>query len=112
MEKQKSFNEEMYVALSMVTIIDNLFLTGKYNSDVFEVNGNAFIEYSRLQENRLGRSYTVYVDCNSLAVSLLNARPLKRHAADINRARQLTDNYIQHLMESHITTNTDVTDTL
>ena len=94
MEKQKSFNEEMYVVLSRVTIIDNLFLTEQYNSDIFKVDGNAFIEYSRLQENRLGRSYTVDVDCNSLAVSMLNAWPLKRHAADINRARQLTDNDI------------------
>ena len=94
MEKQKSFNEEMYVVLSRVTIIDNLFLTEQYNSDIFKVDGNAFIEYSRLQENRLGRSYTVYVDCNSLAVSMLNAWPLKRHDADISRARQLTDNDI------------------
>ena len=45
LEKQNSFYEgQMYVALSRVTIIDNLFLIGKYNS-VFKINENAIREY-------------------------------------------------------------------
>ena len=111
--KQKSFNEsQIYVALSRVTIIDTSFLVRKYNHNVFKVNEGPIIEYSRLQQNRFGRSCTDCGDCNSLTVSLLNARSLKRHAADINRARQLTDNDVQCLTESHITNDTGLTDIL
>ena len=58
LEKQKSFNEgQMYVALSRVIGIGNLFLIGKYNRNVFKVNESAIVEYSRLQENRFNTLY-------------------------------------------------------
>ena len=38
----------MYVALSTVASIDNLFLIGKYNPNAFEVNKNATIEFGKL----------------------------------------------------------------
>ena len=78
LEKQKSFNEgQMYVALSRVTSIYNLFLIGKYNRNVFKVNESAVAECNRLRENRFDTINTNYVDCNSLTVSLLNTRSLK-----------------------------------
>ena len=43
---------------------------------------------------------------------MLNARSLKRHAVDISRARQLTENDILCLTESQITNDTDVTEVL
>ena len=61
-----------YVALNRVTSLNNIFLIRKYNPNIVKVNENAIIDYSRLQENRFGRSYTDYVDGNSLTVSLLN----------------------------------------
>ena len=61
-----------------------------------------------MRENRFDTIYTDYVDCNSLTISLLNARSLKRHAADISRFRRLTENDILCLTESHITNDTDV----
>ena len=71
-EKQRSFNEgQMYVALSRVTSIDNLFLIGKYSANVFRVNENAILEYKRLQENRFDTIDTNHVGCNSLTISLL-----------------------------------------
>ena len=109
LEKQNSFNEDqMYVALSRVTSIDNLFLIGIYNRDVFKVNESAVVEHSRLRETRFDTIYTDYVDCNSLTISLLNARSLKRHAADISRTRRLTENDILSLTESQIANDTDV----
>ena len=75
----------MYVASSRVTKIDDLFLIGKYSPDVFKVNENVVIEYSRLRENLFDRIYIDHVDCNSLTVSLLNTRSLVRHAVDVNR---------------------------
>ena len=39
-----SFNKgKMYIALRRVTSIDNLFLIGKCNPDVFKINENAII---------------------------------------------------------------------
>ena len=103
----KSFSEaQMYVALNRVTSIGNIFLIGKYNPNAFKVNENVIIEYSKLKENRFGRSYTDYVDSNSLKISW----SLKRHAACINRARQLTNNATLCLTESQITNNNDGTD--
>ena len=62
----------MYVALSRVTSIDNLFLIGKYNHNVFKVNKSAIRVSIQLRENEFGRIYTDHVACNSLTVSLLN----------------------------------------
>ena len=112
LEKQRLFNEgQMYVALSKVTSIDNLFLIGKYRANVFRVE-NSILGYKRLQENRCDTIYTDNVDSNSLTVSLLNTRSLKRHAVDINRARQLTENDILCLTESQIAYDTDGTEFL
>ena len=109
LEKQKSFNEgQMYVALSRVTSVDNLFPIGKYDCNVFKDNESAVVEYSRLRENRFGTIYTDYVDCNSLTISLLNTRSLKRHAVDISRVKRLTENDILCLTESQITNDTNV----
>ena len=98
----------MCVALSRVTSIDNLFLIGKYSPSVFKVNENAILEFKRLKENRFDKIDTDHVHCNSFTISLLNVRSLKRHAVDITRARQLTENDILCLTESQITNDTDV----
>ena len=60
-----------------------------------------------MRENRLDTIITNYVDYNSLTVSLLNTRSLKRRTADISRTRQLTENIIC-LTENQITNDTDV----
>ena len=87
LEKQRLFIEgQMYVALNRVTSI--------------------------LQENRCDTIYTDNVDSNSLTVSLLNTRSLKRHTVDINRARQLTENDILCFTKSLIAYDTDVTEVL
>ena len=101
----------MYVALSRVTSVDNLFLIGKYRANVFRVE-NSILGYKRLQENRCDTIYTDNVNSNSLSVSLLNTRSLKRHTVDINRARQLTENDILCFTKSLIAYDTDVTEVL
>ena len=113
LEKQRSFNKgQMYVALSRATSIDNIFLIGKYTPNVFKVNENAILEYKRLQENRFDTIDTDHADCNRLTISLLNPRLLTRHAADVSKARQLTENDILCLTESQITNDTDITEVL
>ena len=98
----------MYVLLSRETSIDNLFLIGKYNRDVFKVNESALVECSRLWENRFDTIYTNYVDYNSFKVSLLNAQSLESHAADISKARRLSESDILCLTESQIANDTDL----
>ena len=93
LEKQKSFIEgQMHVPLSRVTIIDNIFLLGKYSANIFKVNKNSIFEHKKLQENRFDTIYTDHVGCNSLTVLLSDTKSIKRHAIDISRARQLTEN--------------------
>ena len=98
----------MYVPLSRETSIDNLFLIGKYNRDVFKVNESALVECSRLWENRFDTIYTNYVDYNSFKVSLLNAQSLESYAADISKARRLSESDILCLTESQIANDTDL----
>ena len=78
----------MYVALSWVTSIDNLFLIGKYNRNVFKVNQSAVAECNKLPENKFDTINADFVDCNSLTVSLLNTRSLKKHAVDISSSQE------------------------
>ena len=48
--KQRSFKAaQMYVALSRITNMDGLYLTGTYNLNATKVNTNASHEYERLQ---------------------------------------------------------------
>ena len=95
LENQKLFNEsQMYVALSRVTRIDNLFFIRKYIPNAFKVNENAVIECSRLRENLFKRIYIDHVDYNSFTVSLLNTQSLVRHAVHINRTKELIENDI------------------
>ena len=113
LENQKSFNEsQMYVALSKVTKIDNLFLVGKYSPNVLKVNQNAVIKYSRLRENLFDRIHIDHFDRNSLTVSLLNTRFLVRNTMDINRTKEHMENDILCLTESQITNDTDVAEIL
>ena len=53
----------MYIAISRVTNIDNLFFM-KNNPNVFKLIENAIIEYKTLQENRFGIIYTDHDDYN------------------------------------------------
>ena len=108
LENQNSFIEgQMYLALSGVTKPDNLFIIRKYSSNVFKVNDNAVVEYSRLRENLFDRIYIDHVDFNSLIVSLLNTQSSVRHAVDINKAKELMENDNPCLPESKITNATD-----
>ena len=81
---------------------------GKYNRNVFKVNESAVVEYSRLREKKFDTIYTNYVDGNSLTVSLLNTRSLKRHAPDISRVRRFTESDILCLTDSKVSNDTNM----
>ena len=80
LEKQKSFNQgQMYVALSMVTNINNLYLIGKYNVNEIHLNWDTTTEYNRLQQqSKFGPGSNIDVDSPNLTIPLLNRRYLTK----------------------------------
>ena len=62
---------------------------GKYVR-VIQVNRDATTEYNRLQEqSKRGTGSTIDVNSQSLTVSLVRTRFLRRHAADISKHKTL-----------------------
>ena len=94
--KQRSFNNgQMYVALSRVTSLNGLFLTGQYKASVVKADPRALQEYERMRRECLLEPL-----CNAdtsdyaLVITLLNTRSLQKHAIDI--------------FNDHVLLNTDV----
>lgn len=97
----------MYVAISRITNINNIFLIGEYSSSAFKVNKD--VEYERLRkDSTFEPCKTIIVDDHSLTISLLNTRSLKKHAVDILADVRLMENDILCLTETQldITANT------
>ena len=87
--KQRSFNYgQMYVALSRVTSLNGLYLTGEYKSSAIKADPRAIHEYDRMREESF---ITPNADCrmlayNSLTITLLNIRSIPKHAVDIGHS--------------------------
>ena len=80
--KQKSFNYgQMYVALSRVTSLQGLFLTGKFNKAVIKADERTKIEYEYLRENQSLQTELESLD--GISVMMCNVRSLKKHISDI-----------------------------
>ena len=115
--KQKGFNYgQIYVALSRVTSLAGLFLTGNYNLKAIKADPRAHEEYERMRNECLIEPLPV-ADFNSrgsLTITLLNTRSLQRHAIDIAHEQRLLDTDIlclteTQLMPDHNTNNIDNT---
>lgn len=116
--KQRAFNSgQMYVALSRVTSLNGLFLTGRFERKLIKVDKNATAQYVHMKQNSSVKS--VEDKCplkdTSLTTTLLNVRSLQRHAKDIESDNMLKNCDIMCLTESQLTTDyaaTSVTETL
>ena len=75
----------MYVALSRVTSLNGLFLTGGFRSMAIKSDPRATQEYERMRrECPIKPLYsTDIISGDSLTITLLNTRSLHRHAIDI-----------------------------
>ena len=103
LESQKSFNQgQMYVTLSRITNINELYLIGKYNKAALKVNESTKREYERLRTEICFESQTQNrVTKSAITISLLNTRSFKTHFRDILMEKQLLDNGILCLTETH-----------
>ena len=110
LNKQRNFKAgQMYVALSRVTNMDGLYLTGTYNLNAIKVNTNASHEYERLQfESPFIPTETVSTSHHRLVFVLLNCRPLKKHAIDFASNKKLTNYDAVFLTETQILPAEDV----
>ena len=103
--KQCRFNSgQIYVALSRVTSLDGLHLTGEFSCKAINADARATEEYVPLRNKY---SMIPIEDCeelsqNSLTLCLLNARSFRKHAKDVK-----SDNFFKQcdvlcITESHV----------
>ena len=82
----------MYVALSRIKNLENLFLIGTYTARAIKENVATKLEYERMSNNQIKFLPKLMVSDFSLTITLLYIRSIKAHMLDV-----LTD---QHLIES------------
>ena len=102
--KQRSFNNgQMYVALSRVTSLNGLFLTGQYKSSAIKADPRALQEYDRMRkECVLEPLHKDDASNDALTITLLNTRSFHKHAIDIYNDRVLLNTDVLCLTETQI----------
>ena len=102
--KQRSFNNgQMYVALSRVTSLNGLFLTGQYKSSAIKPDPRALQEYDRMRkECVLEPLHKDDASNDALTMTLLNTRSFHKHAIDIYNDRVLLNTDVLCLTETQI----------
>ena len=108
--KQRSWNNgQMYVALSTVTSLDGLYLTGEYNASAIKADPRETIEYNNMRENYATKPIdTCATLLSCLTITLLNTRSLKKHAVDIAADEVLKDCETQVQSTDDISTISDI----
>ena len=92
----------MYVAVSRVTYLNGLYLTGEYKSSAIKADPRAIHEYERMREESV---ITPNADCrmlvdNSLTITLLNIRSFPKYAVDIGHSEMLLQTNIFSFTET------------
>ena len=110
--KQKRFNTgQVYVALSRVTSLQGLYLTGTFSRKSIKFDQRASNEYENMRNNsKLDRGIdddNVRCDNSSLTFSLLNVRSLKKHSIDIKCNSSIVDSNLLFLTETQLTPESD-----
>ena len=110
LERQKIFKPgQMYVALSRVTNIEGLFLTGSFKQNAVKTNESATQEYDHLHNEVPFIPPMVRSPLPTpLSVALHNTRSFKKHAADIVSDLRLMNNNILFLTETQLSPSSDV----
>ena len=91
LQRQKSFNQrQMYIALSGIRSLENMYLIGKYTPSVIRANQAAKEEYERLRKKNLFTPLPFFqIKKEIVTLTLLNLSSLSRHAGYITNDKQL-----------------------
>ena len=103
----------MYVAMSRISNLENMYLIGNYNRNAIKVNKSAKKEYERLYSACLLSPLSFPKASNdTLTIALLNTRSLRRYseAEDILSDVDLMQNDILCLRETQLYLNEDTSD--
>ena len=104
--KQKRFNSgQVYVALSRVTSLEGLFLTGTFSKKFICFDQRATDEYQYMREHAPLESIgnVEESDTNILVFSLLNVRSLQKHVTDVQKDKCLMKSNLLFLTETQLT---------
>ena len=113
--KQRSFSYgQMCVALSRVTSLNGLYVTGEYESSAIKAGPRAIHEYERMREESVitpNADFRMLAD-NSLTITLLNIRSFPKHVVDIGHSEMLLQTDIFCFTETQLLLNREITDTI
>ena len=107
--RQRNFNYgQMYAALSRVTSLNGLYLTGKFNSAAIRADPRAINEYQRIRKEKQLTPFSILfkqinLSNKSLSLILLNTRSFSKHAVDISKDKGLLQADILCLTETQMT---------
>ena len=103
--KQRSFNNgQVYVALSRVTSLNGLYLTGNFDKKHIRFDQRASDEYDYMRDNSYLKPIEVIddIDENSLTFTLLNTRSLSKHSIDIKHDKSIMNSDIIFFTETQL----------
>ena len=73
----------MYLALSRIKNLENLFLIGTYTALTNKENVTAKLECKRMSNNQIKSLPKLVISDFSLTITLLNIRSIKAHMLDV-----------------------------
>ena len=113
--KRRCFNYgKMCVALSRVTSLNGLYLTGEYKPSAIKADPRAIHEYERIRDESVITPNAKFgmLTYNSLAITLLNVRSFPKHAIDISHSEMLLQTDVFCFTETQLLLNREIADTI
>ena len=111
LQLQRNFNYgQIYVALSRVTSLEGLYITGSVSAASMKANPQAMEAYNRMRlESALIVDEVKEPNSNVLVIVLLNIRSLSKHVLDLKCDQRIKESDILCLTETQVlTTSTTV----
>ena len=107
LKKQRTFHPgQMYVALSRVTKLEGLHLTGTFKKSAIKADNRATQQYNHMREHSKVKSMNSRkINDNSIVITLLNTRSYNKHKNDIKSDHVLMESDVLCLTETQIPLN-------